>query len=337
MSAVEESFKVNFDDDPPHETITESSSQRRGGLRHRLSGLNERTRRFRNHMTVVPGGQAYVANSWTGPHRSNLFKYAMEFFGTFVLNLNIASFYEGIYGQFHPLAVTATIIVVVTMGAPVSGAHYNPALTAGFYFAGDRCAPSVVIYTVVIITAAIAANFLAYALDLGQESAKGPGVVGSGLPVWNDTGKWAQACAGELIGTYCAIFVVLWTAMLAKPPLGTFSPVLVGLGFYSCIMTFRLVSGSVLNPGLALGIWLVGIAAHPEHYTTRAGCVPQYWGILLYIFFEMLGGTLAGLTAKAWIVHDAAKAKMEEEEAAHAAVSAKRAAHDEVVQDVEKR
>ena len=87
---------------------------------------------------------------------------------------------------------------------------------------------------------------------------------------------------GELLGTYFAIFVVLYTALLANPPLGTFGPVMVGLGFYSSIMTFRTVSGSVLNPGLAVALWLVGMF-NPQ---TQNGVV-QYWNIIPYVVFEV--------------------------------------------------
>ena len=74
----------------------------------------------------------------------------MEFSGTFILNTAIARYYEGLAKDFQPLAVVATIILVVTIGAPISGAHYNPALTAGFWVAGDRVAPSALLYIVII-------------------------------------------------------------------------------------------------------------------------------------------------------------------------------------------
>ena len=68
--------------------------------------------------------------------------YIMEFFGTFVLNLAIAmNGADDIKSAFHPLCVAATIVLVVTTGAPISGAHYNPSLTVGFWLAGDRKAP----------------------------------------------------------------------------------------------------------------------------------------------------------------------------------------------------
>ncbi len=203
--------------------------------------------------------------------------------GTFILNISIGTWYEGLSKDFHPLAVVATIILVVTIGAPISGAHYNPALTVGFWLSGDRVAPSAVLYIVVICTSAILAHLLMYSLYLpvNADVEDRRGYIG-GLPSNPSFGEWAQAMVAEFLGTYFAIFVVLYTALLANPPLGTFGPVMVGLGFYSSIMTFRTVSGAVLNPGLAVALWLVGMF-NPQ---PQNGVV-QYWNIIPYVAFEV--------------------------------------------------
>ena len=106
-----------------------------------------------------------------------------------------------------------------------------------------------------------------------------------GLPTYPSVGEWCQAMVGEFLGTYFAIFIVLYTAMLASPPLGTFGPVMVGLGFYASIMTFRSVSGSVLNPGLALGLWLPAVMFNPTSMEQNG--VVQYWNIIPFIVFEV--------------------------------------------------
>lgn len=224
-------------------------------------------------------GAAFVADAWIGKHRRRRTKYIMEFSGTFILNTAIARYYEGLAKDFQPLAVVATIILVVTIGAPISGAHYNPALTAGFWVAGDRVAPSALLYIVIICVSATLAHLLIYALYLpvGADAAERRSYIG-GLPSYPSIGEWAQAMAGELLGTYFAIFIVLYTAMLANPPLGTFGPVMVGLGFYASIMTFSSVSGSVLNPGLAFALWVTGFL-NPQN--------TQYWNILPYVIFEV--------------------------------------------------
>ena len=224
-----------------------------------------------------------MAHAWVGEHYRRRFKYLMEFVGTFILNISIGTWYEGLSKDFHPLAVVATIILVVTIGAPISGAHYNPALTVGFWLCGDRVAPSAIRYIVIICASAILAHLLMYSLYLPVNASveERRGYIG-GLPSYPSFGEWAQAMVGECLGTYFAIFVVLYTALLASPPLGTFGPVMVGLGFYSSIMTFRSVSGSVLNPGLAVALWLVGML-NPQ---TQNGVV-QYWNIIPYVVFEV--------------------------------------------------
>jgi aquaporin Z len=238
-------------------------------------GAEQSAKRFKGHE------KNYTL--WHHHRREHNVMYLCEFVGTFVLNLSIGMNTGKLFDAFHPISVSATIAIVVGYGADISGAHYNPALTAGFYFAGDRKAPppiGPIVYVLIIIVAAIAANFLAYGISGG----------GTGLPAFaGDTKEWAKACAAEFVGTYLAIFNVLMVAMVTRMPLGNMGPILVALGFYANIVSFAHVSGAVLNPGLAFGLWTVGMAD---------GKQTDKYGLALYLVFEMLGGICAGLTAR---------------------------------------
>lgn len=205
-----------------------------------------------------------------------------------IYDIGTSTYYEGLASDLHPLVVVAAIILVVTIGAPISGAHYNPALTIGFWIGGDRVAPSAWLYVVVNCISAFLAHLLIYGLHLPVDESvtERRGYLG-GLPTYPSVGEWCQALVGEFLGTYFAIFIVLYTAMLATPPLGTFGPVMVGLGFYASIMTFRSVSGSVLNPGLAFGLWLPAVMFNPSSMEQNG--VVQYWNILLYVAVEVSG------------------------------------------------
>ena len=118
--------------------------------------------------------------------------------------------------DFHPISICATITCIVAVGAPVSGAHYNPSLTAGFWLVGDRCAPSAWMYMFIVSLSAILAHFLAYGLDYPLSE----GNVG-GLPTFPDLAVWIQAIFAEIIGTYFAIFMVLYTAKACKSTNGS--------------------------------------------------------------------------------------------------------------------
>lgn len=151
---------------------------------------------------------------------------------------------------------------------------------------GDRVAPSAILYIVVICSSAVLAHLLIFALYLpiNEDASVRKSLIG-GLPSYPSVGEWCQACVGEFLGTYFAIFIVLYTAALASPPLGTFGPVMVGLGFYASIMTFRSVSGSVLNPGLALGLWLPAVMFNPQSMEQNG--VVQYWNIIPFVVSEV--------------------------------------------------
>ena len=57
-------------------------------------------------------------------------KYLVEFIGTFFLVLTIGmTVIDPDKGVIAPLAIGATLMVMVFAGGHVSGAHYNPAVT----------------------------------------------------------------------------------------------------------------------------------------------------------------------------------------------------------------
>src|SRR6218665_3232381 len=69
-------------------------------------------------------------------------KYATEFIGTFFLMLTIGC--TGIAagpGVIPPLAIGATLMVMIYAGGHISGGHYNPAVTLGVWLRG-KCAPA---------------------------------------------------------------------------------------------------------------------------------------------------------------------------------------------------
>ena len=72
-------------------------------------------------------------------------KYATEFIGSFFLMLTIGC--TGIAagpGVIPPLAIGATLMVMIYAGGHVSGAHYNPAVTLAVFLRG-RCSGADVI------------------------------------------------------------------------------------------------------------------------------------------------------------------------------------------------
>lgn len=77
-------------------------------------------------------------------------KYIVEFLGTMLLVTVIIA--TGNY-----LAVGATLALIVFLGAPISGASYNPAVTFALYNSGQLQKEDIIPYTVVQILGALAA------------------------------------------------------------------------------------------------------------------------------------------------------------------------------------
>lgn len=91
----------------------------------------------------------------------------------------------------------------------------------------------------------------------------------------------------NFLGTSIFCSLVLYVA--TAPNAGSFAPVAVGLGVYAVIMFFIDVSGAVINPAVASGMFLTG-TIHSIHARFSVFCV--------YIFAELAGGALAGFLTK---------------------------------------
>ena len=64
-----------------------------------------------------------------------------------------------------------------------------------------------------------------------------------------------------------------YTALVADPPLGIWGPVFVGAVFYLNVILFRDVSGAIINPGVAWGLWIVGIIEGNQERQGSSGII----------------------------------------------------------------
>ena len=117
--------------------------------------------------------------------------YSIEFIGTFFLVLTIA--FTG-----NPLAIGAILAVLVYMGGPISGAHYNPAVTTSMLIAKKITAMNALIYIFFQIIGALAASIVFFGIQ-GSLFIPQPGV---------DVG-FTTAFIMEMLFTFLLCFVVL--------------------------------------------------------------------------------------------------------------------------------
>src|SRR5438105_3802024 len=127
-------------------------------------------------------------------------KYLTEFIGTFflVLTIGLAVLSKS---SLAPIAIGASLMVMVYMGGHVSGAHYNPAVSLAVLLRGKLSILDFVIYVIVQVAGALAAASVAAAIK-GEfcPIAPGRGV----LPV--------QALLVEILYTFALALLVLSTA-----------------------------------------------------------------------------------------------------------------------------
>jgi aquaporin Z len=188
-------------------------------------------------------------------------KYLVEFIGTFFLVFAIgnAVLPPGA-GAFAPLAIGATLMVMVFAGGHVSGAHYNPAVTLAVWIRG-RCPTSdVVPYWVAQILGALVAAWLVHYLH--PQGVAGPFPIGV-----------KAALLVEFLLTFALAWVILNVA--------TAKGLAIGMTVMTGAFTVGSFSGGAFNPAVAVGIIVMGL---------------QTWGNLwVYLVANFAGAAVAAI------------------------------------------
>ena len=149
----------------------------------------------------------------------------------------------------NTLATGAALVVLITVFAPLSGAHFNPAVTLYFALRGETGWPRALLYIVVQTIAAVLGVWLAHAMF--------------GMPILEASHKlrdgWPQGLA-EFVATFGLLLTIAGGIRFA--PLS--APMLVGL--YITSAYWFTASTSFANPAVTLARSLTdsfaGIAPH---------------------------------------------------------------------------
>lgn len=176
-------------------------------------------------------------------------KYLTEFIGAFflVLTAGLASVH---YPAQAPLAVGSVLMVMVYMGAHVSGAHYNPIVTIALVAVGKLDRKYGATYAACQVAGALVAGVAVWLLS-GDFFLVAPA---AGVPWWN-------ALLAEALFAFALVIVVLQVA--ADPRTEGNSYYGLAIGFTVMVAGFAVggISGGVLNPAVAAGpalVYLVG-------------------------------------------------------------------------------
>ena len=181
-------------------------------------------------------------------------KLIVEAIGTFFLVFTVGQTVMKPHdaGNLAPLAIGASLMVMVYAGGHFSGGHYNPAVTLGVTLRGKLSWGEAVPYWVAQVVAAIVAALLVIFLKGAQ--AKPP-----------DAGDNVVAkLLVEFLFTFALVYVVL-NAATAKGTAGN-SFYGLAIGFTVVVGAYAVggVSGGAFNPAVAVGITAMGLAPIPD-------------------------------------------------------------------------
>jgi aquaporin Z len=201
-------------------------------------------------------------------------KYVYEFIGTFFLafTLGMTVLAPTTVGAFAPLAIGASLAVMVFAGAHISGGHYNPAVSLAVFLRGKLNAKDLVAYWLVQFLAGLAAAYLTIFFKGGIGSA----------PISLEPIK---ALIAEFLFTFALCYVVLNVATARVTSGNSYFGWAIGFTVLVGAYATGTISGGAFNPAIALGITIMNLSIWSN----------------IWIFFvgSLLGAVLAAIVFKA--------------------------------------
>jgi aquaporin Z len=207
-------------------------------------------------------------------------KYVVELIGTFFLVFTVGMTVLGPNDarDMAPLAIGASLMIMIFAGGHISGGHYNPAVTLGVYLRGGNkiAIGEVPFYWLAQIVGAL----LAAGLALYMKGEPKPPV----LPVGGHVYGIPEKFLAEFLFTFALVWVVLNVAT-AKGTLGN-SFYGLAIGFTVVVGAFAVgaVSGGAFNPAVATGAAVMRLITFPE--------------VFVHVIAELLGGVAAAYLFK---------------------------------------
>ena len=176
-------------------------------------------------------------------------KYIVEFIGTFFLVMVVGlTVIEPGAGILAPLAIGCTLMIMVYAGGPISGGHYNPAVTLGVWIRGKLETKEVLPYMLMQIFGGLIAA-LVVSFQKGN-----PVVTSMTLDV-------TKSLLNEFLFTFALVYVVLNTATSKKSAGNSYFGLAIGFTVVVGAFAGGGISGGAYNPAVAVGITTMGLAS----------------------------------------------------------------------------
>ncbi len=199
-------------------------------------------------------------------------KYIAEFIGTFFLVLTVGcTVIPGAAGVIAPLAIGASLMVMVFATGHISGGHLNPAVTLAVFLRGKCPAKDVIPYWIAQVAAGVVAAFVAIFL-CGK----------SGTPM--EITNVPAAFVAEFVFTFALAFVVLNVATAKGTANNSFYGLAIGMTVMVGAFAVGAISGGAFNPAVAVGVGVMKLVNFS-----------QIW---IHIVADLAGGAIAAFTFK---------------------------------------
>jgi aquaporin Z len=187
-------------------------------------------------------------------------KYLVEFIGTFFLVFTVgATVIAPGAGPLAPLAIGASLMVMVFAGGHVSGGHFNPAVTLAVWIRGKCETRDVVPYWVAQLAAALAAAWLVGKIKMP----------GAAQPLM--LAGWKPAFTAEFLFTFALCWVVLNVATAKGTAGNSFYGLAIGMTVMVGAFAVGGVSGGAFNPAVATGISRMGLSLWSNYWVLLSG------------------------------------------------------------------
>lgn len=207
-----------------------------------------------------------------------------EFIGTFILLLTVGS---NIFGAgsamallFAPLSIAASLMVSIYMLGPVSGGHFNPAVTLSIWIStldgwtGSEGATKAVMYMCSQFLGGMSGALTAKAMFDEKVTV----MPGKGF-------DWMQAPVAEMLFTFMLCLTVLRAAVSSQNPASNeYFGLAIGATVVAGAYAIGPISGACLNPAVTAGLNTTDISSDAA------------WATFAYIAAQMIGAALAALT-----------------------------------------
>lgn len=200
--------------------------------------------------------------------------YLAELIGSTLLSVSIGL---GVSTATYPAVTNGVMFGALNYSfAPISGGHFNPAITVSAYLCGILEQTAAAMYIVAQVCGYFIGACVAQIILPSELGAPGPG---SGHSV-------TSAFCAELIFTFLLVFVFLNVAVADAVQPNSYYGLAIGMVITAANFAAASISGAVFNPAMAAGLALREAFSQPA-------CLSTLW---LYILGPMLGCTLASGT-----------------------------------------